>query len=207
MALDTYDKLVQFVVSTIGRRSIEDQAQDWIWIAELEAQRELDLESVERFTDGTLDADLAYLELPPDYVELRQLTLLTDPARQIRIAPPTDAVSARAATNANQNPGVGYVSNGRLYFQRPGLNEDYELLYMAGIEHLGSNNQTSWLLRVGADYLAYTALAHSAMYSGDQRIELWAQAQRRAEASMRRQAFSARAGGGPLYMRSDWGQP
>jgi hypothetical protein len=207
VALETYDELLNFVVQTLGRRSLEDRVADWIWIAETEAQRELDLEEVEKSISGNTSENVDYIELPNDYVGLRFLKIKTEPVREIRVATPSDARASEAMFRMIENPVVGYVSGGRLYFQRPQASVAYDLLYYAGIEHIGPDNPTSWLLRVGADYLAYTALVHSAMYSGDQRLEMWAPMQQRAEDSMRRQAFRTRTGGGALNMRSDWGHP
>ena len=208
MPLQTYDELLQLAVKTLARDDLEDEMMDWIWIAENEAQRELDLPMTEKRKNGTIVADKGYVELPNDFVEPRYFKVLTAPVREITISVPSVARGVEAALRTPQHPLTGYVSGNRLYIEPSATADNYELLYYAGIEHLGAKIQINYLLRVGPDYLLYTALLHSAPFLGaDDRIQTWMFFQARAEDSMRRQVFNARLGGGSLHMRSDGGHP
>jgi hypothetical protein len=210
MPLQDYSELQKLVAATLARDDLDSNIPDWIYMAELEAQRELELPMTESVEKGTMVADRGYIELPADFVEGRFLKILSDPVREIRISNPSDlrAVDASQGGNA-RHPIVGTYSGNRLYVEPRSQADGYEFWYYAGIKHLGDGDaKTNYLLRVGGDYLLYTALLHSAPYLGaDDRINTWMLFQTRSEASMRRQVFRSKTGGGPLHMRSDRGHP
>jgi hypothetical protein len=211
MPLQDYTELQKLIGDTLARDDLDSNIPDWIFMAELEAQRELDMPMTEKMVKGTLVADRGYIELPNDFVEGRLVKILSDPVREIRIAGTSDltVVDAGNGQGSTRHPLVGTYSGSRLYVEPKSQADDYELWYYAGIEHLGDGDRkTNYLLRVGGDYLLYTAMLHSAPYLGaDDRIQTWLLFQGRAEASMRRQVFRSRTGGGPLHMRSDRGHP
>lgn len=207
--LRTYDDLLNFITGTLARPSLRKPAADWLYIAELEAQRELDLPMHEKTVRGTLDANQDFIALPSDVANPRFVTILTDPPQGFRVGSFDDLARAASDPIPRDAPKVGAITGNRIRVEPLTTAHDFEIVYdSADIQHLSEDVPENYLTRVGADYLAYTALLHSVPYLGsDDRLQRWMLMQGRAEESMRRQAWRHRAGHGPLMMHSDRGHP
>lgn len=205
----TYNEILDFIVGTLARPALRTPAADWVFIAELEAQRELNLPMHEKTLRGTLDANQDHIALPSDVANPRYVTILTDPPQGFRVGSFDDLARAQSDPTPRDSPKVGAVTGNRIRVEPLTTAHDFEIVYdTAGVNHLSEENQENYLSVVGADYLAYTALLHSVPYMGsDDRLQRWMLFQGRAEDSMRRKAWNLRAGHGPLAMRSDSGHP
>lgn len=206
--ISSYAELVDLIRHTLAKQNLQDRIADWIWLAECEAQRKLDLPMTEKFKRNAFDITKDYVELPDDCVEMRFLKVLSSPTRNVRIATPDETRAVEASALGSGSPICGYITGNRFYYQ-PLSGDQYEMLYVGSdVVHLGKDQESNYLLRVGPDFLLYAALVHSAPFlAADERLGMWLSLAARAEDSMMAQASRLRTSGGPLVIRSDGGHP
>lgn len=207
MPLETFDQLVQKISDQVARPDLADVAPDWLYIAELEAAREFDLQGQEKRIYGELEPGADHILLPPDYLDLRWVQFQTSPPRELRSSTPADRLRAQAS-ELSGFPTEAMVTGGKLLLGSTSGASRFEMLYQAGPEHLGAKVSQTYLSRVAGDYLLYTACLHAVPYiNAGARLQEWAFFQKRAEDSVRRQVWNAKFAGGPMAIRSDRWQP
>ncbi len=204
-AFDTYTKLLNGIEDILAREDLKVRIAGWIWLAEIQIQRTLEMQATETVLTGeTFVADQQYIDPPTDFLSARYIEIQSNPLRYIYPA------SFDRITNARQNvtdgiPRLFAVHAGQIELgPAPGTAETYDLYYYSGLTHLSQTNQTGWLLDHGADALMYTALINSAPFLGeDERMETWGTLAGSGVESLRILAWRQKVGGGPIVTRPD----
>lgn len=207
-AFTDYDNLLEVIGDWLARDDLAARIPDFVWLAESELQRDLNLRLNDAIATGTSLAGQDYIDLPEDYVE--GFFLQWDDRTLSPVTVSSFDVVARhqngyeAQSSASADPRVGAFHGNRVYIgPKPG-NQSYKLYYKAGTQHLGPDNQTNQVLRDYPDALLYGSLMHSAPYLGaDERTLVWSQLFERAKQQAKQQEWRARTGHGPLRMQPD----
>jgi len=199
----SYNALVETVERWLARDDLTDDVGAFIWLAEVDLQRAIDFRMRDAIATGTTKDTQRWIELPRDYVEGELLRWTSDdslPTIGIASHDRVDALQKSSSTTMR----VGAVHGNRLYIGPTPGTADYELLYKAGVQHLGAQVPTNILLEQYPDALLYGALVHSAPFLGaDERLQTWMPLYESAKEMTRASEESARYGPGALRMRTD----
>lgn len=201
---DTYPKLLNGIEALLARDDLKTDIAGWVWLAEIQLQRALKIQSTEKISAGlSFVADQQYVTLPTDFLEARYIEVQSNPKRFLY--PQTaDRVTNLRNNLTDGQPRAFFVHGGRLELGPIPGSETYDLYYYGGLTHLSSSNATGYLLDKGADALFYMALLHSAPFLGsDERTETWGKFASELTEAFRVQSWNEKAGGGPLQIRPD----
>jgi len=146
MAITTYAELQSSIGSWLHRSDLAAQIPDFIALAESRLSADLDARPMESRATLVCTAGNAYAALPADLLELRRLSVLTDPVRLLQYATP-DQIAADFPTALSGCPMVFAVIGQEMQLA-PLPDSDYtlELSYRQRIPALSDANPANWLL-------------------------------------------------------------
>lgn len=205
MPFSNYTELKTAVADWLARDDLTSQIVDFIRLAEIRVQQDLEMNYTREVAVGNLVAAQSYLALPSGFVDPIQLTIKTTPVRRIQVVSPYELEAVRAHDTSGI-PKAGYARGTAFELGPvPGDTHEYELLYWAGVTALSDAAPTNWLLTNCPNLLLYGALIEAALYMDDEgSATRWATAYDRARMEVRRHQWRARSGGGPLRVRPDF---
>ena len=207
-AFTDYDNLLEAIGDWLAREDLDERIPDFVWLAESELQRDLNLRLNDAVATGTALAGQEYIDLPDDYVEGFYLRWDDTTLPPVTVSS-FDVVSrlhnsSESQATSEANPRVGAFHGQRVYIgPKPG-DQAFTLFYKAGTQHLSALHPANQLLRDYPDALLYGSLMHSAPYLGaDERTLVWGELFQRAKQGAKQQEWRARTGHGPLRMQPD----
>lgn len=179
MALDTYANLKQSIIDHLNRDDLTGYVDDFIDIAEGRHQRDIRIREMLVRADLPITDGDRYIDLPSDFLDLKQLRLqstVTTSGR--RYYPHFDQLSETELThNSTNTPSTPrYYSVHEQIELNTEADQDYtaEILYYVPFTPLGDANTTNVLLTRAPDVYLYGALSASAPYlMEDERIGVW----------------------------------
>lgn len=204
MPLESYDQLIESVVDWLGKDDLAAQAVDFVRLAELDIQRELRIQPVEKEASGTLTAAQDYLTQPSDFLEPSYFRLDVTPPHAVG---PVDFDGLAAIRGQGNGQPTAFKPHGTklLLAPTPDSNYAYTLFYLGGMTRLSNTNQTNWLLANGADALLFGALTMAHAYLGaDDRIATWSSVYQTQREKLRLAAWRQKVGSSPLRSRPVW---
>jgi hypothetical protein len=179
MALDTYDNLKAAIADYLDRPDLTQQIPDFITLAEARHRR--DIRTIDMLTRSQVTYSATgdqYVALPPRFLQMRLLRLLTDPVQELRAVTPNQITAARGASmNATKGMPTFYAVHEELEFNIV-ADKDYvvEMIYYASFPALSATNQVNALLTKNPDaYLYGSLIAAEPFMMHDDRIEVWAE--------------------------------
>tara|TARA_Y100001973_G_scaffold75768_1_gene110738 strand:- start:44 stop:685 length:642 start_codon:yes stop_codon:yes gene_type:complete len=205
-----YDNLLQAVSDWLARDDLGDRIPDFVWLAECEIQRDLNLRMNDSVYESTSVSGQDYVSLPEDFAEAVLFEWKDSSKSPVSISS-FDVVSSfqkknRYRSSETSTPRSGAVFGDRLYLGPVPSASDFRLFYRSGVSHLSHLNKTNDVLRKYPDALLYGSLLHSAPYLGeDERALGWVQLYDRAKDSAFKEEWRSRTGHGPLRMQPDIG--
>jgi len=183
MGLSSYSDLKASVARRLGRSGdtdLEAEADDYIDLAEARFQRELRLRSMEQRSTATLSS--AYLDLPTDFLELRNIQLNSDPVRALECVSP-ELIDRNYPQTTTAEPEVYAIIGSTVQFA-PSPDQDYtvEIDYWQKITALSDANTTNFLLTNAPDVYLWATMAEAAQATGDS--SLWQEYESRLGAAL-----------------------
>ena len=168
MALSSYTELKASVARRLGRSGdtdLEAELDDYIDLAEARFQRELRLRAQEQRATATLSN--AYLDLPADFLELRNIQLNSDPIRSLECVSP-ELIDRNYPQTTTARPQVYAILGSELQFA-PSPDQSYtvEIDYWKKFDALSDDATTNWLLANAPDVYLFATLAEAAQATGD----------------------------------------
>jgi hypothetical protein len=206
--IDTYSRLIAFIGNFLSRDDLADRIPDFIRLAEIDLQRDLELREGDKVQDNkSTVVGQDFIDLPEDLLEPRILRFNSDPIRLVEITSMDKWTSIRQTFSAISKPMSATQVGQRLYLApTPGEVVSYTLFYRARIMPLSANNQSNRVLKDAPDALIYGALVHAATYIGDdERIQMFGVMYSTFKESYKRLEWRSRTSGGPLRVRVDTG--
>ena len=183
MGLASYTELKAAVARRLGRSGDSDLAaelDDYIDLAEARFQRELRLRAQEQRATATVTG--AYLDLPTDFLELRNIQLNSDPLRSLECVSP-EMIDRNYPQARTGEPQVYAILGSALQFAPP-PDQDYEVEidYWKRFDPLSDSATTNWLLANAPDVYLFGTLAEAAQATGDS--ALWQEHEQRLAAAL-----------------------
>lgn len=178
MALANYTDLQASVASWLHRTDLTALIPDFISMAEAKMNGDLNARSMDTRTTLTCvpGATVAarYVALPTDMVEMRRLTLMTEPAIVLEYLSP-DQILAESQYLLTSGPPVKFTVIGSNIELAPPPDSAYdlEIIYKQRVPALASN-ATNWVLTQNPNAYLFGALLASVPYTQNQaNYELW----------------------------------
>ena len=116
-----------------------------------------------------------YVKLPPDFLGMRNIDLLTDPVTPMSYKNLQNLDIHRAGDSTGKPLYYSVMKDNLEFAPVPDGEYTIEIVYYRKIPALSADNATNWLLDEHPDAYLYGSLMHSAPYlQADDRIGLWA---------------------------------
>lgn len=199
MAFTSYSDLKTKVASYLARSDLTDQIPDFISLAELRLNRELRIRQMLKVaTTTTTDA---LIGLPVDFLEMRDIHLVTNPIASLDYKTPN---AFYKDTNVNQvgKPKV-YTVLATEFQLGPYPDTEYtlQMLYYAKPTVLSDTNPSNIWMSNCPDALLYGALGEAEPYlMNDARLATWAAMYNRAIDTINVADHSSEHSGQPISM-------
>lgn len=201
MAITTYSDLQSTIANYLARSDLTAQIPDFIRLAETRLRRDLRIrQMMNAATTSTTGAD-ATVALPSDFLEVRDLVLLTNPVTPLNYISPS--VFSRNARVTESGRPLDYTILATEFKFAPVPDTAYtiEILYYAAPTFLSSTNPSNAFLANVPDLLLYASLVEAESYlMNDPRLPVWANMYDRGLAAVNTSDEAAQYSGVPLTM-------
>ena len=172
MALSNYTELQASVADFLNRSDLTSVIPDFITLSEADFNRSIRVREMSVRTRAPIDGQ--YLQLPPDFLEMRNIELLTDPVTPLAYKNLQNLDIHRAADSTGKPLYYSIMQNNVEFAPVPDGDYTVEVVYYQKVPALAVNS-TNWLLDNHPDAYLYGSLMHSAPYlHADERVGLWA---------------------------------
>ena len=172
MALSNYTELQASVADFLNRSDLTSVIPDFITLSEADFNRSIRVREMSVRTRGPIDGQ--YVKLPPDFLEMRNIELLTDPVTHLAYKNLQNLDLHRAADSTGRPLYYSIMQNNIEFAPVPDGDYTVEIVYYQKVPALAVNS-TNWLLDNHPDAYLYGSLMHSAPYlHADERVGLWA---------------------------------
>ena len=172
MALSNYTELQTSVADFLNRSDLTSVIPDFITLSEADFNRSIRVREMSVRTRAPIDGQ--YLQLPPDFLEMRNIELLTDPVTPLAYKNLQNLDIHRAADSTGKPLYYSIMQNNVEFAPVPDGDYTVEVVYYQKVPALAVNS-TNWLLDNHPDAYLYGSLMHSAPYlHADERVGLWA---------------------------------
>jgi len=202
MAIASYADLQTSIANFLARDDLTAQIPDFIKLAEARINRELETREQEKRVQATLVAGDAYIALPTDLREVREVKLNTSPLTVLDYASPT-SLDTQYSSNGQGKP-QGYSIVGKEMKMRPIPDSAYtmEIVYIGDVDALSAVS-TPTLFTRSPDLYLYGALTEAYVYLLDeQRAAQYDEKFTRAINEVRMDEERSHYGTGPLQTKS-----
>lgn len=203
MAITSYSDLKTKIASYLGRSDLTSQIPDFITFAENRLRRELRIrQMMKSVTTSTTAAD-ATVQLPSDFLEVRDFFVNTNPIQPLTYASPS-AFSRNSRVSQSGKP-VDYTILAQEFKMAPVPDSAYtlELLYYAAPAYLDDTNTSNTFLANAADALLYASLLEAEVYlMNDPRLQTWGSLYDRAINTLTTSDEASQYSGVPLAMKT-----
>lgn len=170
MALSTYAELKDSVVSWLkDRTDLATKVDDFLDLCEADINSLPDFRLLEMETQALLTLSSGAVTLPADYLEWRQVTLVTDPRRGLEYIPPSLVETWYA--DRTMSPANKFTIINDTMSVYPLYTGDVELIYYAKVPALSASATTNWLLTKKPNAYLFGTLHYAAVYEQDKEMQ------------------------------------
>ena len=163
MSITTLSQLETAVADRLARSDFTAaQIDECIAFAEARMQRQLRALDMET-KDANLNLSAEYINVPADFLEVRDLYLNTSPRTNICYLPPELITSLYSSAASGKPKYFSVVGKQFRFGPPPGSGYTATLLYYARIPKLSTTNVTNWVLDQHPDAYLYGALMEAAI--------------------------------------------
>ena len=175
MALTNYSDLQTTIASYLARSDLTAMIPDFIRLAETRLRRELRIRQMLKVVTTTATAGDSTIELPSDFLQMRDIHLATNPATTLEYQSPS-ALFRNSRTTDSGLPHQ-YTVLAQEFQLSPIPDSDYtvNLLYYAAPTFLSSTTASNAFMANCPDLLLYGSLGEAEPYlMNDARLQTWA---------------------------------
>lgn len=173
MALTSYSGLKTELAAWMARSDLTTQIDTAIDLFEAWANRNLRVRQME---DEAYTPAAEYLELPADFLEVRDIQYQANPRRQLQYVTPEYADLYDSAGTAGTPKFYTLVGNQLRLVPAPDSTTDVRISYWQSIPALTDSNTDNWLLLDYPDAYLYGSLMHLRSYITDIQVAAAVQA-------------------------------
>ena len=202
MSLSTYSDLQTSIANYLARSDLTSIIPDFITLAENRLRRELRIrQMLKSVTTATVASD-ATVELPNDFLEVRDFVVQTNPLTPLSYSSPSSLSNDPRASQVGVPKSYTILANDFLLSPVPDGVYTARLLYYAAPAYLSGANTSNVFLNVAPDGLLYGALVEAEPYlMNDARINTWGSMYDRAISSLTKSDEEGQYSGVPLAMK------
>jgi hypothetical protein len=199
MSITNYTDLKATIASYLARSDLTAQIPDFIQLAETRLRRELRIRQMLKVVTTATVAGDGTVELPSDYLQMRDLHINTNPIQTLGYQSPSNFY--RNTNAAISGVPVQYTVLAQEFQFAPIPNGVYtlQMIYYATPPYLTTSNTSNVFLANCPDLLLYGALGEAEPYlMNDQRLQTWAAMYDRALTALTVSDDQGEYGGSPL---------
>jgi len=202
MSFATYSDLQTSIANYLARSDLTSIIPDFITLAENRLRRELRIrQMLKSVTTATVASD-ATVELPSDFLEVRDFVVQTNPLTPLSYSSPSSLSNDPRASQVGVPKSYTILANDFLLSPVPDGVYTARLLYYAAPAYLSGANTSNVFLNVAPDGLLYASLIEAEPYlMNDARINTWGTMYDRAISSLTKSDEEGQYSGVPLAMK------
>jgi len=201
MDLSNYSGLKDAVASYLARSDLTNEIPVFIQLAENRLRRELRLRQMLKVSTTTTTANDSTVELPADFLEMRDLHLNTNPIAVLKYDTPNVFYRNTFSTISGKPVSYTVLAQEFQLSPIPDTNYTLQMLYYATPPYLTNTNTSNVFLVNCPDLLLYGALAEAEPYlMNDGRLETWAALYQRGKEALSISDDQGEYAGSPLTM-------
>ena len=174
MAITTYSDLKTSVANYLARSDLTSQIPDFIQFAEIQLRRELRIRQMLSSATLTTTGGTATVNLPSDFLELKNIYVDGDPTWTLTYLTPSTLVRNGRTYEAGKPLYYTILASQVKFGPTPDTTYSVPLLYYAAPAFLSDSNTSNVFLANCPDLLLYGSLAEAEPYlMNDARLATW----------------------------------
>lgn len=200
-AFTTYSDLQATIASYLARSDLTSMIPTFIQMGEIRLRRELRIRPMLKVVTTTTTASDSTVELPSDFLEMRDLHINSNPIYVLKYDAPN--VFYRNTFSAITGKPTNYTTLAQEFQLAPIPDTNYtlQMLYYAAPAYLSSTNSSNVFLANCPDLLLYASLAEAEPYiMNDERLTTWANLYQRGVEALKISDDQGEYAGSPLTM-------
>jgi len=202
MSFATYSDLQTSIANYLARSDLTSIIPDFITLAENRLRRELRIRQMLKSVTTATVANDATVELPSDFLEIRDFVVMTNPIQPLSYSSPSSLSNDPRTSQVGVPKSYTILASEFQVAPAPDGVYTLKLLYYAAPAYLSSNNTTNVFLTTAPDGLLYGALVEAEPYlMNDARINTWGSMYDRAISSLIKSDEEGQYSGVPLAMK------
>ncbi len=203
MSFTSYSDLQTTIAGYLARSDLTTQIPDFIRLAETRLRRDLRIrQMLKSVTTSTVAAD-STVELPSDFLEVRDLVIDGSPPQPLNYASPSAFTRNTRTWESGKPLDYTVLANDFQLAPIPDAVYTVKMLYFAAPTFLSDSNTSNVFLANTPDVLLYGSLLEAEPYlMNDARINTWGTMFDRALASITRSDEQGQYSGVPLVIKS-----
>ena len=175
MAMTNYTDLQASIASYLARSDLTAMIPDFIRMAELRLRRELRIRQMLKVVTTTATAGDSTVELPSDFLQMRDLHVATNPAATLEYQSPSNLFRNARTTQSGLPKMYTVLAQEFQLAPVPDSNYTLSMLYYASPVFLSSTVPSNAFMAICPDLLLYGALGEAESYlMNDPRLQTWA---------------------------------
>jgi hypothetical protein len=175
MALTNYSDLQTTIASYLARSDLTAMIPDFIRLAETRLRRELRIRQMLKVVTTTAVAGDSTVELPSDFLQMRDIHLATNPVTTLEYQSPSALFRNSRTTDSGLPHQYTVLAQEFQLSPVPDSNYTVNLLYYAAPVFMSSTVPSNAFMAICPDLLLYGALGEAEPYiMNDSRLQIWA---------------------------------
>lgn len=205
MSITNYADLQTTIASYLARTDLTAQIPDFIQLAETRLRRELRIRQMLKVATTTTTANDSTVELPSDYLQMRDLHVNTNPIQTIEYVSPSNFYRNTWSTVSGLPRQYTVLAQEFQFAPLPDSTYTLQMMYYAAPPYLSSTNTSNVFLANCPDLLLYGALGEAESYlMNDPRLQTWASLYDRGLAAFTVSDDQGEYGGSPLAITTSY---
>jgi hypothetical protein len=199
MALTNYSDIQTSVANYLARSDLTSIIPDFIRLAELRLRRDLRIRQMLKVVTTTTTAGDSTVELPSDFLQMRDLHFSTNPAATLEYQSPSNLFRNARTTQSGLPTMYTVLAQEFQLAPVPDSNYTLSMLYYASPVFLSGTAPSNAFVAICPDLLLYASLGEAESYlMNDPRLQTWASLYDRGLASLNTSDDQGEYAGSPL---------
>lgn len=175
MSITNYSDLQATIASYLARTDLTAQIPDFIQLAETRLRRDLRIRQMLKVVTTTTTASDGTVELPSDFLQMRDLHVNTNPITVLKYESPSNFYRNTWSTVTGIPVQYTILAQEFQFAPKPDGTYTLQMMYYAAPPYLSNTNTSNVFLANCPDLVLYGALGEAAPYlMDDARLNTWA---------------------------------
>lgn len=175
MSITNYSDLQATIASYLARTDLTAQIPDFIQLAETRLRRDLRIRQMLKVVTTTMAGSDGTVELPSDFLQMRDLHINTDPIVVLKYESPSNFYRNTWSTVTGIPVQYTILAQEFQFAPKPDSTYTLQMMYYAAPPYLSNTNTSNVFLANCPDLVLYGALGEAAPYlMDDARLQTWA---------------------------------